>query len=95
MPFTQPTLHHVLYIESDTIQIAKYGFLRPEPKSIWVEFEHESERELVAEALMRLHRDGILKLYIVSACHHGADYGIEDVYEELSELTKWPIGGNR
>lgn len=95
MSFTQPTLHHILYIESDTIQIAKYGFFRPEPKSIWVEFEDESERDTVSEALMRLHRDGILKLYIVSACKHGDDYGVEDVYEELTELTRWPIGGNR
>ena len=93
MPFTQPTLHHILYIESDTLQIAKSGFLRPEPKSIWVDFEDESERQSVTEALVRLHRSGTLKLYIVSACEQGDEYGIEDVYEELSELAKWPITG--
>ena len=93
MPFTQPTLHHILYVESDTIQIARYGFLRPESKSIWVEFDDESERELVTEALMRLHRDGILKLYIVSACNQGDDFGIGDVYEELNELAKWRVRG--
>jgi hypothetical protein len=86
MSFTQPTIHHILYIESDAIQIAKYGFLCKQPKSMWVELDDEYEREQLDASLARLHRRGRIKLYIVSACNHGEDSTLEEVHDELKDL---------
>jgi hypothetical protein len=94
MPFSQPTLHHILFIESDTVQIAKYGFLRSGPKSIWVLLQHESDRNTLEQKLVRLHKSGIIKLFIVSPCWQDDEYNIEDVYEELSNLDRWPFGAH-
>jgi hypothetical protein len=94
MPFTQPTLHHILYIESDTVQIAKYGFLRPIPRSIWVLLEYESEREALEQKLAQLHKTGIIKLYVISACSQDDEYIVEDVYELLGSFDRWPFGAS-
>jgi len=93
MIFTQPTIHHVLYIESDALQIAKYGFMCARPKSIWVSLEDNHERELLDTKLAHLHRRGCIKLYVVSACWHGDDSSVEDMHDELTALDCLPEGG--
>ena len=95
MNFTQPTLHHVLYIESDSLQIAKYGFLRYEPRSIWTTLETEKERADLDAKLSRLHKLGYIKLYIVSACCHGDGNFSEEMHEELDNLDRIPVFSGR
>lgn len=87
MRFTQPTIHHVLYIESDSVQIAKYGFPRGETKSIWISLDDENERKQLDRKLAELHERGKIRLYIVSACNHGDDYNSEWLFEELNALS--------
>lgn len=86
MNFTEPTIHHILYIESDSVQIAKYGFLRGEPQSIWISLEDEKERKKLDRKLAELHKTGKIRLYIVSACNQGDDYDLEELFEELEAL---------
>jgi hypothetical protein len=87
MYFTQPTIHHILYIESDSVQIAKYGFICEQPKSFWLSLENEDERTDLDEKLARLHKRGRIKLYFVGACIQGDDCSIEDMHNELNELN--------
>jgi len=91
--FTQPTIHHVLYIESDSLQLAKYGFFCAEPKSFWVSIDTGEERERLDKTLARLHKSGYIKLYIVSACMHGDDSSLEEMFEELDALDGFAMTG--
>jgi len=79
-------MYHVLYVESDSVQIAKYGFLCAQPKSIWFQIQDEEERLRLDIALKRLHRRGFIKLYLVSACLDSDESTLEDALEELGEL---------
>jgi hypothetical protein len=76
----------VLYIESDSVQIAKYGFLHRKPKSIWVALEHEEERRLLDAKLADLHRRSKIRLYFVSACADDDESDINGLHEELDGL---------
>jgi hypothetical protein len=87
MRMTQPTIHHVIYVESDAIQMARTGLITGNPKSIWVTLEHDSERELLDRKLMDLHRQGRIKMYFVGACYHGDDSDVDAMYDELEELS--------
>ena len=86
MSFTQPTIHHVLYVESDALQIARYGFVGAAPKSIWFSLDDDDERDKLDAKLARLHKRGLIKIYYVGACMHGDDSSIEMMHEELNEL---------
>jgi hypothetical protein len=84
-------MHHVLYVESDSVQIAKYGFLVGQPKSLWVELDDDDERAQLDINLASLFRKGRIKLYFVSACLD--DYTLEELDEEFDELDRAINGG--
>jgi hypothetical protein len=84
-------MHHVLYVESDSVQIAKYGFLVGEPKSLWVELDDDEERAQLDLNLASLFRRGRIKLYFVSACLD--DHTLEELSGEFDELDRTIKGG--
>lgn len=88
MQLTQPTIHHVLYVESDTLQIAKYGFMCQQPKSIWLELEYDEERERLDCRLAELHKRGSIKLYLVNAYSSGDEYTLEELFDELDTIDR-------
>ena len=89
MTFTQPTLTHILYVESDALQIARYGFLNSQPKSIWLELEDESTLHSVTNRLVQLHESGRIKLFVVSLCHDGDESDLLELQEELDRLERY------
>ena len=91
MPLTRTTMHHVLYVESDPVQIAKYGFLAGQPKSLWVELDDDDERAQLDRNLASLFRRGRIKLYLVSA--YLDDHTLEELNEEFDELDRAINGG--
>jgi hypothetical protein len=88
MTFTQPTLLHILYVESDAVQIAKYAFLNPQPRSIWLEVEEESELGSIKERLAQLHKTGRIKLFLVSVCENGDESDLLGLQDELDRLER-------
>lgn len=86
MCFSRPTILHAIYVESDSVQIAKYGFICSRPLSFWLELDEEDERELLDSALKRLHGRGFIQLYVVSACMDSDESTLADALEELGEL---------
>jgi hypothetical protein len=85
-----PTILHVLYIESDALSIARYGFPRQTPKSIWVEVEDDDQLDAIEHRLADLHRRGCIKLYFVEACKDGSESNLEEMQDELDRLDIMP-----
>lgn len=84
----QPTIHHVLYVESDTLQTALYGFMCQQPKSIWLELEDDEERKRLDYKLAELHKRGSIKLYLVNACSDGEECTLEELFDELDAIDR-------
>ncbi len=79
MRFTQPTIHHVMYIEARDGKKGKKNFPFGNPHSMWFCIETEHQRRRLDKSLAELQRKGIIRFYLVSACMHGDDSWPEEL----------------
>lgn len=80
--YDEPKLHHILYVESDAVQIERYGFLRATPKSIWVLLENNQQFKEISNELASLFYRGRIKLYHVAACKNDQVRNLDEIYDE-------------
>lgn len=81
--YEEPLLHHILYVESDPVQIERYGFLQSTPKSIWILLENSRQFKEISNELASQFYRGRIKLYHVAACGKDELRNLDDIYDEL------------
>lgn len=80
--YDEPILHHILYVESDAVQIERYGFLRAMPKSIWVLLENSWQFNEISNEFASLFYRGRIKLYYLAACEKDDVRNLDEIYDE-------------